>query len=388
MMTDNSSKIDSSMRVVGDIVTSGDLVLEGELQGSFVGHALTITPSGRIVGEVKGSAVECAGHLEGRVETKSLKLVKGGCQVGIVITGELEVESGALIDCVMQSSSTDKALGQPVKAPDKKVKKVDLTKYLNAFKEGERPCCFEVPWSERSELYDHIVDLLKKKKQLIKVVGESGSGKTALADKLLVDSIDKCDLLHLQEKVGSVTTLLKEVAVRLGLSDCEKYTGQAQLLSEIRLELTKRNENGERVVLVIDDAQEMFQATMEGVIRLLSGAYGEEEVDPRECLHIILLGTNEMKSNMVATILEYFEDETNCQLTLDPLNMKDTADYLRLGLQIASSGDETTAMSLLPNETIKEIHFNSKGSIGLINTMMDNVLKKYHETSKNGLFPD
>ncbi len=376
------------MRVVGDIVTSGDLVLEGELQGSFVGHALTITPSGRIVGEVKGSAVECAGHLEGRVETKSLKLVKGGCQVGIVITGELEVESGAVIDCVMQSSSTDKALGQPVKAPEKKVKKVDLTKYLNAFKEGERPCCFEVPWSERSELYDHIVDLLKKKKQLIKVVGESGSGKTALADKLLVDSIDKCDLLHLQEKVGSVTTLLKEVAVRLGLSDCEKYTGQAQLLSEIRLELTKRNENGERVVLVIDDAQEMFQATMEGVIRLLSGAYGEEEVDPRECLHIILLGTNEMKSNMVATILEYFEDETNCQLTLDPLNMKDTADYLRLGLQIASSGDETTAMSLLPNETIKEIHFNSKGSIGLINTMMDNVLKKSHETSKNSLFPD
>jgi len=387
-MKDNSSKIASSMTVVGDIVTSGDLVLEGELQGSFVGQSLTIRPSGRIVGEVKGSAVECAGHLEGRVETKSLKLVKGGCQVGIVVTGELEVESGALIDCVLQSSSTDNTLEQPVKTPEKKVKKVDLTKYLNAFKEGERPCCLEVPWSERWELYDHIVDLLKKKKQLIKVVGESGSGKTALADKLLMDSIDKCELLHLQEKVGSVTTLLKELAVRLGLSDCEKYTGQAQLISKIRLELAKRNENGERVVLLIDDAQEMFQATMEGVIRLLSGAYGEEDVAPDESLCIILFGTSEMKSNMVATIIEYFEDETNCQLTLDPLNMKDTADYLRLGLQIASSGDETTAMSLLPNETIKEIHVRSKGSIDLINTMMDNVLQKAHKTGGNILLPD
>lgn len=376
------------MLVVGDIETSGDLVLEGELRGSFVGCDLIITPSGRIVGEVKGSAVECAGHLEGRVETKSLKLVKGGCQVGVVTTGELEVESGAVIDCVMQSSSTDKALEQAVKTPEKKVEKVDLTKYLNAFKEGERPCCFEVPWSERLELYDHIVDLLKKNKKLVKVVGESGSGKTALAYKLLKDSIDKYELLHLQEKVGSVTTLLKEVAVRLGLSDCEKYTGQAQLLTEIRLELAKRNENGERVVLLIDDAQEMFQATMEGVIRLLSGAYGEEDVAPRECLCIILFGTTEMKSNMVATILEYFEDETNCQLTLDPLNMKDTADYLRLGLQIAASGDEITAMSLLPNETIKEIHVRSKGSIALINTMMDNVLQKSHEKGANSLLPD
>lgn len=386
-MKENRSIIAGSMQVKGDIVTDGDLVLNGELQGSFVGKDLTISTSGRILGEIKCTTVECAGRLEGRVETKSLKLVKGGCQVGIVVTGELEVESGAIIDCVMQSSSTDNAIIYTDKIPETKVTKVDLSKYLNTFKEGERPCCFEVPWSERSELYGHIIDLLKKKKPLIKVVGESGSGKTALVDKLLRDTTDQYELLHLQEKVGSVTTLLKEVAARLGLSDCEKYTGQAQLLGEIRLELTKRREKGERVVLLIDDGQEMFQATMEGVIRLLSGAYGEEEVDPSECLHIILFGTRKMKSNMVATILEYFEDETNCQLTLDPLNMKDTADYLRLGLQVVSSGDEKTAMSLLPNETIKEIHVRSKGSIAEINTMMNNALQKAHNMGENSLLP-
>ena len=378
------------MKVTGNIVTDGDLVLEGELQGSFVGQDLTITPSGRLVGEVEGAAVECAGHLEGRVKTKSLKLLKGGCQVGIVVTGELEVESGATIDCVMHGGAADSVLVQPIKTvePEQKAKKIGLRKYLHAFKEGVRPCCYEVPWSERWELYDHIVDLLKKKKQLIKVVGESGSGKTTLVDKLLMDSIDECTLLHLQEKVGSVTTLLKEVGVLLGLPDCEKYTGRAQLLSEIRVELAKRAENGERVVLLIDDAQEMFQATMEGVIRLLSGAYGGEDVAPGECLCIILFGTSEMKSNMVATILDYFEDETNCQLTLDPLNMKDTADYLRLGLQVASKGDEATAMSLLPNETIKEIHVRSEGSMALINTIMDKVLQKAHKRGGNHLLPD
>lgn len=362
-------------------------MLEGELQGSFAGQGLTIATSGRLVGEVEGVAIECAGHLEGYVEAKSLKLVKGGHQVGVVVTEELEVESGAIIDCVLHSSSTENTLVQPDKKSEKIVKRVDLSTYLNAFKEEERPCCFEVPWSERWELYDHILDLLKKKKQLIKVVGESGSGKTALVDKMLKDPIDKYELLHLQEKVGSVTTLVKEVAARLGLSGCAKYTGQAQLLTEIRLELARRSCTGERVVLLIDDAQEMFQATMEGVIRLLSGAYGEEEVAPEESLSIILFGTSAMKSNMVATIIEYFEDETNCQLTLDPLSMKDTADYLRLGLQVASCGDETTAMSLLPNETIKEIHVRSKGSIAAINTMMDFALQNAHKMGENSLLP-
>lgn len=386
-MKENNSKIARSMKVKGNIVTGGDLVLEGELQGSFVGRDLTIATSGRIVGEVEGAAIECAGHLEGRVEAKSLKLLKGGRQVGVVVTEKLEVQSGAIIDCVLHSSSTGNTLAQPDKTIVKIIKQVDLNTYLNAFKEDERPCCFEVPWSERWELYDHIVDLLKKNKQLIKVVGENGSGKTALVDKMLKDSIDKYKLLQLQGKVGSVTTLAKEVAARLGLSDCAKYSSQAQLITEIRLELAKRSKAGERVVLLIDDAQEMFQATMEGVIRLLSGAFGTEEIAPDECLTIILFGTGEMKSNMVATIIEYFEDETNCQFTLAPLNIKDTADYLRLGLQVASCGDETTAMSLLPNETIKEIHVRSKGSIAAINTIMDDALQNAHKMGENSLLP-
>ena len=385
MMKDKTSKISRSMRVDGEIVSDGNLILEGELRGSFVGQNLIIGSSGSIVGEVKGTAVECAGHLEGRVETKSLKLTKGGCQVGTVVTEELEVEPGAILDCALQSGTIESTAVQPGKKLVEEVKKIDFKRYLSAFKKGQRPCCFEVPWSERWELYNHVVDLLKKKKQLIQIVGKSDSGKTVMMDKLLADSIENYELFYLHEKVGSVTALLDQVAASLGIINHEEGTGQTQLLTQIRMELARRSEVGERIVLLIDDAEEMFQASMEGVIRLLSGACGEEEVDSDECLHIVLFGTSKMKSNMVATIHEYFEDETNCQLTLDPLNMKDTADYLRLGLQVASCGDEATAMSLLPNETIKEIHVRSKGSIATINSLMDNALEKAHEMGENSL---
>lgn len=387
MMKEKTSKIDTNMTVEGDVVTDGNLIIEGELLGSFKGGELIVTESGRVRGDIISKRIECFGHIEGSVETSSLFLKKGGSQVGTVITGELEVESGAVIDCVLNSSSGGEGVAKAAKKVEQVQEQVDLTNYLLAFDEESRPCCLEVPWSARLELYDHVQNLLDKDKRLIKIVGEKGSGKSIFASKLLSESLAGIEIIELEEKVGSVTTLLKEVAVKLGLGNGAELTGQGELLGQIRAELFRRNENDQRIVLLIDDAQMMFQATMEGVIRLLSGAIGEEELDAGQCLQIILFGTPEVRSNMVATILEYFEDETNCQLTLDPLTMKDTADYLRLGLQLASEGDEA-AMSILPNETIKEIHVRSGGSIAETNSLVRMALQQADSLGESSVSPE
>jgi len=386
-MKDNTSNFDQFMVVKGDVETDGHLIVEGELRGSFRGRNLEVGQSGRVTGEVRGEDIVCSGHIEGNVTTSSLTLQKGGCQVGTVVTAQLEVESGAVIDCVLNSTSAREVVAKPLTTPAVKEKPIDLTRYLGAFTEGERPCCIEVPWSERLELYNHVIDLFGKKKPLIKIVAGDGSGKSVFAKKLQADTLDHFAIIELTEKVGSVTTLLKEVAQSLGLKVSGELTGQSELLEQIRHELSQRNSLGEKVVLLIDDAEIMFQATMEGVIRLLSGAYGEEDVGADKYLQIVLFGKPEVKSNMVATILEYFEDETNCQLTLDSLSMKDAADYLRLGLQLAAKGDDETAMSLLPNETIKEIHVQSNGSIARINFLMDGALRRAHAQGDNYISP-
>ena len=388
MIKDNTSKFDQFMVVKGDVETDGHLMVEGEFRGSFKGKELIVGESGRIVGELKGESIICSGHIEGNVMTGSLTLKKGGCQVGTVVTGKLEVESGAVIDCVLHSGSVGEPVFEPLETTVVPVKQVNLERYLSAFSESDRPCCLEVPWSERLELYNHVIDLLGKEKPLVKIVGEDGSGKSVFTRKLLAEKLAHCELFELNEKVGSVTTLLKEVAQSLGIKTSAELTGQSELLVLVRKELSRRASVGEKVVLVIDDAETMFQATMEGVIRLLSGASGEEDVSADEYLQIILLGRPEVKSNMVATIHEYFEDETNCQLTLDSLSMKDTADYLRLGLQLASKGDDSSAMSLLPNETIKEMHVRSNGSISGINFLMDQALKKAQALGENYISPE
>lgn len=386
-MKDKISKFDNLMKVVGVVETDGTLIVEGELEGHFTGNTLTVTDTGSVIGEVKGEKVECAGRIEGNVVTKVLQLKRGACQVGTVVTGELEVEAGALIDCVLNNGSAQQA--RPEKSVKVEVaKRIDLSGYLKAFAEESRPCCLEVPWSERMELYNHVQDLLVKGKRLVKVVGHEGSGKTEFAKKLLAEPPQGYIGLELEEKVGSVTTLLKEVCEKLGLQIPDELTGQADLLEKIRTEIRVRSKAGERLVLIVDDAQQMFQATMEGLTRLLSGAFGEEELETEASMQIILFGSSELKENMVATILEYFEDETNCQLTLDPLSMKDTAEYLRLGLQLASRGDDETAMSLLENEAIKEMHLRSEGSIARVNELINKALKKAHAAQKSSITPE
>lgn len=372
------------MVVTGDIVTSADLVVEGHFHGSFKGKVLKVSSAGSVLGEVKGALVDCAGRLEGNVETEALKLRTGGCQVGTVVTGELEVEPGAILDCALQSGGDVQKTEAP-NVPLVLEPAIDLGIYLDAFTEQNRPCCFEVPWSERFDLYKHIRGVLMKEKPLIKVVGEEGCGKSVLGAKLCAEAAEDQLIVELENKVGSVTELLGEVALRLGL---EPVTGsQTEAIAGIRTELKKRSGMGQNVVLVIDDAQEMFQATMEGVIRLLCGACGEEELPFDEIMQVILLGTELMKQNMVGTILEYFEDETNCQLTLEPLNMKDTADYLRLGIQMASRDNDKAAMLVLPNETIKEIHVRSKGAVAVINLLAMRGLMEASARGERSLSP-
>jgi type II secretory pathway predicted ATPase ExeA len=64
-----------------------------------------------------------------------------------------------------------------------------------------------------------------------------------------------------------------------------------------------------------------------------AGATGDE------ILQMILLGTKEMEARVAATTFKYFEDESTCQLYLEPITLKDTADYLRFCLQRAAAGN-------------------------------------------------
>lgn len=383
MVHEYESIITKHMVISGRVECRGRVILEGELEGSFSGQDLDIRETGRVAGEITAKAISCAGHMEGYVITESLTLLRTGRHVGTVETMKLAVEPGAILDCALQSGVA-RGNGPVARAAvGTSQPPVDLSPLLSAFHEGVRPCCMDVPWSERLELYSQLLELLEKGKHLVKVTGEEGSGKSQLIEKLRQALPAFYEVLLVRDQGGSVIAILQEVAAGLEIADCSEVP-QAELLDRIKAVLDAKRQAGRRVVLLVDDVEKMYPAAMEGMIRILTNAYGPE--DGEGMLQIILFGTKEMDGKMVATTIEYFEDETNCQLHLEPLNIKDTADYLRFCLQLAAGGGGGYSTALFPYETIRKIHALSHGNIAAINRLAGKALRNAYADGASEVF--
>ncbi len=382
-MEENTIKIATvgqTMVIKGDVRCQVPLVVKGKMEGDFIGTALRVEPSGQLSGKIVADSIECAGLIEGKITTRSFTLKKSATQMGIVETERLEIEPGASLDCALQSGSEylvkgDREVGAG-HSPSQKSSS-SLCELQHCFREDSPSCCYDVPDSFRFELFGHLIELLDKHKPLIKITGDEGAGKTTLARKCLKSLGENYLPLQLREPVGSVRHLLYQIAKELGVETVDKQQSQKDLLHDIGISISAKRDAGLQVLLLIDDAHLMYQATMEGVVRLLSGACSEDySLNQRDrVLQIILFGTEALQGKMVETINEYFEDETNCQLYLEPLNLKDCADYLRLTVRRCATWDCGDEMSIFSTETIKEIHVVSGGNISTINALAEKGLQ-------------
>lgn len=382
MDKENESRIDRLMVVSGIVECHGRMVVEGVLEGSVTGGIIEITETGRLSGEVAAESIDCAGRLEGNIVTDSFILRRTGCHVGTAETRKLTVDPGAVLDCVLQSGTVRSE--KPVAEPSGKAAApaVHLSRVLTAFQDG-RPCCMDIPWSARLELFTHLLDLLEKGKPLIKVTGERGSGKSVLAEKVRRSLPAGYEVLSITDTTGSVAALLQGVAAGLAVTGAETLS-QSELLARVKEVLAEKRSRGLRVVALVDDAQEMYPATMEGIVHLLTNGCGGGD----GMLQIILFGTKEMETKMADTIALYFKAETGCRLSLEPMSIKDTADYLRLCLQLAAVDNAGASVALFPYETIRTLHVLSRGNLAEINRLADGALHAAHAAGAAEVYPD
>lgn len=354
------------MSIVGKVRSLGHVVIEGRVEGDLDCISTKVAREGIVLGGIHAEETECFGTVEGRIKTRKFIMRKDGCHTGIVETTELRVEPGAFIDCALHGgegsfSDIEKGGRDAIETEIFAESFVDWERLAAVFESNAQQCVMDVPWSERKELLDQILTLLEKDKPLIKITGEPGSGKSTLIAKLKEVLPDETDLFTLEEPVGSVRDLLASVA---GFLQVEVNTDDRQrdIVRKINEVIAPDGCSCRRIVLAVDDAHTMYPATMEGMIRRLTSAY--EGGEP--LLQMILLGTEELEKKLVPTTCEYFEDETNCLLTLEPLSIKDTSEYLRFCLQVEGDGEGLDPVDLLPFEALKKLHTASGGNMSRI----------------------
>ena len=96
--SNTKSILASDLRIVGEITSSGQIEVLGEVEGNLVAKGLLIGTEGRVSGTVNSDIVEVKGVLSGSVKSQSFALRSTAEVQADVTYSTLTIESGAQIE--------------------------------------------------------------------------------------------------------------------------------------------------------------------------------------------------------------------------------------------------------------------------------------------------
>ncbi len=90
--------ISASLRIVGNLISDGDVQVDGIIDGNVRSRTLTIGETATINGEVEAETVRIHGSISGQIKAKKVELGPTAKVVGDIIHSLLTVESGAYLE--------------------------------------------------------------------------------------------------------------------------------------------------------------------------------------------------------------------------------------------------------------------------------------------------
>ena len=140
---------------------------------------------------------------------------------------------------------------------------------------------------------------------------------------------------------------------------------KAELIDILSGFLIDRFAGGERVVLIIDEAQNLTNDTMEE-IRMLSNI----ETEKHHLIQIILVGQPELRFKLQQGNLKQFVQRVTVQCHLKGLRKDEVKQYIKHRLEIGGGN----RFDIFSNATIDRIAVYSRGIPRLINVLCDSTL--------------
>jgi len=96
--------ISTDLTIKGNLSTSGDIQVEGTIEGDIRAHLLTVGQSAVISGEVVADDIVVHGHVKGTVRGLKVRLTSSADVQGDIIHKTIAIESGAHFEGSVQRS--------------------------------------------------------------------------------------------------------------------------------------------------------------------------------------------------------------------------------------------------------------------------------------------
>jgi general secretion pathway protein A len=213
------------------------------------------------------------------------------------------------------------------------------------------------------EALSYLLYGIRERKGFIAITGDIGTGKTTLC-RALLNQLDKDTrtAFILNSRLPELQ-LLSAIVEDFGIRT--KKNTKLSLLASLNKFLIRELSLGHNVVLIIDEAQNLKNTTLEEV-RLLSNLETEKE----KLFQIVLVGQPELREKLNSPFLKQLRQRISIRYHIPPLERSEVVQYIFHRLKVAGSDGSI----MFNDNAIDEIFNHSKGVPRLINILCDRAL--------------
>jgi general secretion pathway protein A len=199
----------------------------------------------------------------------------------------------------------------------------------------------------------------------IQLTGEVGTGKTTTIRTLLAQTPKDAEIALILNPHLSATEFLRTLCEELGLGVArESGEDTKDLVDLLNRYLLRAHAAGRRVVLIVDEAQNLSAEVLEQV-RLLTNL----ETETAKLLQIILIGQPELRVMLARPELRQLAQRITGRYHLDPLSRDETLAYVRHRLRVAGATTD-----LFTPGALQEVYRVTDGIPRVINVVCDRAL--------------
>jgi type II secretory pathway predicted ATPase ExeA len=206
------------------------------------------------------------------------------------------------------------------------------------------------------------------------ITGEIGAGKTTLIETFLRELQSEVVVAQINQTQLSPVEFLQTVLVQFGFSPFDMK--KAELLATLTEFLMQQYASGRKVLLIVDEAQNLSNRVLEEV-RMLSGV----ETAKDKALRIILAGQPQLNDKLNSTELVQLTQRVRLRFHLTALSKAETNAYIEHRLEVAGS----QGRRIFAEDTFALIYRFTGGVPRLINTLCDTSLMAAFSRDKDSV---
>jgi general secretion pathway protein A len=171
---------------------------------------------------------------------------------------------------------------------------------------------------------------IKDRKGIIVITGEVGTGKTTVIYTVLKDLSEKIKTALVFHPGLDFKGLLKSILLELDVPMWKKQENLLYFIGEFRRYLNERLIKDEIVAVIIDEAQNLDEETLEGL-----GQFCNPDIPAAKVLQILLVGHPELELKLNSEKLCMLKKRINVHCRITPLTREEGRAYIEHRMKLA-----------------------------------------------------